>query len=198
MRTTLAILAIILTCACGGRQPAATATSNGDLAAAMDLYTRGKTEDAKQVLLTTLKQDPGAAQAHFLLAQIYAEEGRDEMAIVGFERAAELEPAYAEAHYNLGTLYLRLEEPIRAAEVLERAAELRPDHAQTFVNLGIAYFRSDLPQLAAVAFEHAEQIDPDNIAALTNLELMARAAGATELAEEYTRKLQAAKTTAKE
>jgi Flp pilus assembly protein TadD len=158
----------------------------------VDHYEAGRFGRAKEELLVALKKNPSTARGHYYLAQIYVMEGREELAMVGYGRAIALEPAFPEAYYNLGTLHLRRGESVAAAEMLEEAARLRPSHAPTFVNLGNAYFLSGVLELSVAAFEHATELDPYNIQALTNLEMMARAAGEEELAEDYAARLERA------
>ena len=115
------------------------------------------------------------------------------MAIVGFERAIELEPNFPEALYNLGTIRLQRGEAVAAVTLLEMAVALRPDHAPSFVNLGKAYFLAGLVELAGPAYEEALALEPDSVIALENLALLAQAAGDKEAERRYRSRLESLK-----
>lgn len=60
-------------------------------------------------------------------------------AVVGYEKALELEPNHKQIFYNLGVVYLHLEEFYNAIECLQKAIALDPQYTSAYTNLGIGY-----------------------------------------------------------
>lgn len=74
--------------------------------------------------------DPGRAESHNLLGQVYAMGGAPQRALAAFETAVRLDPELAEAQYNLGLALKILGRQQGAAERFEKAAALRPDWSE--------------------------------------------------------------------
>lgn len=71
------------------------------------LYRSGRYEAAERALLIAAKADPGLADAHIMLGNIYFNWDRPQDSIAQFERAVEVEPGNLIAVNNLTLLYLR-------------------------------------------------------------------------------------------
>ncbi len=150
----------------------------------------GRHERAATSFRLALQEHYRSGTYHFHLACCHATLGRLDEALMGFHEAARLEPELApKAFYNQGTLLLRQNRAREAIEPLERSAGLVPD-ARTFVNLGKAYFTAGEPGKAVSAYEQALQEDPGSRSALEALARIALAAGTTEAAESYLRRLE--------
>ena len=79
-------------------------------------------------------------QAHYNLAVLYVEQGREEEALKHFRLAAALDPKVPDVYGWLGEIYLRRGD-LQAAEAhLRQAVELNPRYAAAFRSLGILYY----------------------------------------------------------
>jgi len=70
---------------------------------------------------------PGYAQAHFLLSNVYHEQGKENLERKELERAVEIAPQYVEAQYQLGVLLLKQNEPEEANKHFNKIMEIAPE-----------------------------------------------------------------------
>ncbi|HZO08871.1 MAG TPA: tetratricopeptide repeat protein, partial [Myxococcota bacterium] len=97
-----------------------------------------------------------------------AEQGHERAAVLGFERAAELDPS-AITLYNLGTLYTKAGRSPQARLAFERALKLDTRHFESSNSLGALLAQSgDVPG-AIARFRAALEAKPDFPDALNNL-----------------------------
>jgi Flp pilus assembly protein TadD/mono/diheme cytochrome c family protein len=131
-------------------------TSSGDSARAIDL------------LHQALKQRDDA-DAHQLLAAVYAQSGRLAEALPEFQAAQRLRPTEAEPHLALAKVYAGMGDMPSA--ILEQKAALALDAANPgdWNDLGVLQARAGDKAAARAAFERALQMDPGNEAAKANL-----------------------------
>ncbi len=89
-------------------------------------------------------------------------QARHEAALLGYERALELQPDYADAWFNRGNVLYELNRPKAALQSYNRAIALRPDHAESHFNRGNALL--DLHRHDAVlrSYDRALQLKPDD------------------------------------
>jgi len=151
----------------------------------------GNMEKANLEVKLALQDNPLDAASHFLLGCLLAREGKNDQAIVGFQRVLALDPTNPEALYNLGTMLQWRGEAVPASHLLENAVLIRPDHVPSYNNLAKAYFQAGLPELTVAAYEEALRRDSSNAIALKNLLLLAEAAGIHDAAATYRRRLKA-------
>jgi len=100
----------------------------GRLQLANALVAFGQGQQASQILLQELREDPGNVQALLLHADVLAGTGRTSEAIVKLHRVLELEPANIEAHIRAGNIAMeskRWEEAFIAWGLVKR---LHPSH----------------------------------------------------------------------
>jgi cytochrome c-type biogenesis protein CcmH/NrfG len=117
--------------------------SNGRLRLAGALVASGQGQQASQILLQELREDPGNVQALLLHADVLADSGRKNEALIKLHRVLELEPANVDAHILAGTFAIeeqRWEESFIAWGLVRR---LQPSHptaclclAQTLLAMG--------------------------------------------------------------
>jgi Tfp pilus assembly protein PilF len=69
---------------------------------------------------------PGYARAHFLLSEVYREQGKAGLELRSLERAVAVAPQYVEAHYQLGTLLLKQQQREQASQHFQKVMELAP------------------------------------------------------------------------
>jgi tetratricopeptide (TPR) repeat protein len=80
-----------------------------------------------------LKNNPRHYEAHYNLANLYAEVGNFALAKIHYEIAIELEPTFQNSYYNLGLTLAMLKQYADAVNILTTYRELNPedDHQQT-------------------------------------------------------------------
>lgn len=102
----------------------------GQINRARALVTEGQLEQAAEIYLRVLRDDPRSVEAHNNLANIRARQGRYEEAVRQFQEAIKLQPGNASIHFNLAHAYLRQGKKGEALEHFERAVDLDPDLEQ--------------------------------------------------------------------
>lgn len=98
-----------------------------ELLEARELRSRGRTEEAIQLLQRSLYRDPNDTASRRELADIYRDRGELQEALSELSILLWTEPS-AETHVRLARLYLQMQEPGKAAEEVEKALELDPEH----------------------------------------------------------------------
>lgn len=151
--------------------------------AARAALAKGNAAKASVELKLALQDNPGDADANYLLGSLLAWQGEQDQAIVGFQRALRVDPTHPEALHNLGTMLLERGETVPAAQLLEDAVNNHPDYLPPYNSLAKAYYVAGLPQLAAATYKEVLLRDPSNRVALENLALLEEA-GANELTDE--------------
>jgi tetratricopeptide (TPR) repeat protein len=86
---------------------------------------RGNTLGALHQLNQVLALQP-TGDAWFVLANVYKQQHRWDLAVEAYQKAVELQPGSALAHYELGLAWMQLDQPGRAQEAFERAVALEP------------------------------------------------------------------------
>ena len=120
----------------------------GRLQLANALLALGKGQEASQMLLQELREDPGNVQALLLHADVLAETGRINEAIIKLHRVLELEPANVEAHIRAGQYAMagnRWEEAFVAWGLVRR---LCPDHPSACLYLAQSLIAMERHQAA--------------------------------------------------
>jgi tetratricopeptide (TPR) repeat protein len=98
-----------------------------ELLDARELRSRGRTEEAIQLLQRNLYLDPNDTSSRRELADIYRERGELQEALSELSILLWTEPS-AETHVRLARVYLQMQEPGKAAEEVEKALKLDPQH----------------------------------------------------------------------
>ncbi|HEY4477589.1 MAG TPA: tetratricopeptide repeat protein [Candidatus Paceibacterota bacterium] len=108
---------------------------------------------------TDLKTD--YAEAHFLLAQIYNQQGRADEAIARAEQTYQLAPNDAGVLFQLGLLYYQKGDLDRARVAFEKVVEANPDHSNALYFLGLVYDRQGKKEDALKVFQKVASLNPD-------------------------------------
>lgn len=99
-------------------------------------------DEAKKLLLETIKNDPNDPYAWYNLGLIDKNSGEPEAAVDAFKRVTEIDPNDADTWYLLGTVYLQLKQLAQAIESFQHALKLNPLHASAEFGLSRAYQQS--------------------------------------------------------
>jgi tetratricopeptide (TPR) repeat protein len=135
----------------------------------LELFSKGKLEQAVKEYEEAIRADPAFAAAHNNLGSAHFAAGRFEEAAGSFRRACELDPAYGQAHFNLALAHIKLGREKEAHDAL--GAALRAYDAA-----GEAHLKAGRLAEAEEAFRGMLQIDPDYAPALLRLGLVCNAA----------------------
>jgi predicted O-linked N-acetylglucosamine transferase (SPINDLY family) len=126
----------------------------------MRLHRSGQLAEAERLYREALSQDPGNANASFLLGGIALQAGRVDDAARLFRAAIQVDPQNAVFHANLGECYRRLKRPSDAMDEFLHALTLRPDLAEPLFNLGLLMRDHGELDLAISCFECAAELKP--------------------------------------
>ena len=122
--------------------------NGGRLRLASALVAAGQGQQASQILLQELREDPGNVQALLLHADVLAESGRTNEACIKLHRVLELEPANVDAHIRAGQFAMedeRWEEAFIAWGLVRR---LYPSHPTASLNLAQTLLAMQRPEAA--------------------------------------------------
>ncbi|HEY7698707.1 MAG TPA: tetratricopeptide repeat protein [Vicinamibacteria bacterium] len=98
-----------------------------ELLDARELRSRGRTEEAVQLLQRSLYRDPSDTGSRRELADVYREKGELQEALSELSILLWTEPS-AETHVRLARVYLQMQETGKAVEEVEKALALDPEH----------------------------------------------------------------------
>ncbi|MBM4028118.1 MAG: tetratricopeptide repeat protein, partial [Planctomycetes bacterium] len=132
-------------------------------------YERLGREDAQAQFERALQLQPDFTHAHFNLARILMQKGRNADAVAALQRTIAIDPNHVGALNMLGTVLGRQQQFAAATSCLERAVRLDPNHAEAHGNLGAAYAGQGRLHEAVAQFETALRLEPGNAQARENL-----------------------------
>ncbi len=132
----------------------------GRLRLASALVASGQGQQASQILLQELREDPGNVQALLLHADVLAESGRTNEALIKLHRVLELEPANVDAHIRAGKFAMeeqRWEEAFIAWGLVRR---LDPNHPSACLHLAQTLIAMHRPSAAKPLLqEYVQRMD---------------------------------------
>lgn len=135
-----------------------------------------------------LKYNDRNAPAYFGLAEVLTEMGKEDEAIVNYEKALTADTALSEIYTPLGALYYQKGEIAKAEQYLTKAAAASPNDAQTQYYLGLVRYMQNKNLEAIAAFKKAATLDGTNADVAFNLgESYMRTNNAKDAVTEYTR-----------
>jgi Flp pilus assembly protein TadD/lysophospholipase L1-like esterase len=132
-------------------------------------YERLGRDEAQAQFERAIQLQPDFTHAHFNLARILMQKGRDAEAVVELERTLQIDPNHVGALNMLGTALGRQQKFAEATSCLERAIRLDPNHAEARSNLGAAYAGQGRLREAVTQLEAAQRLDPDDPGVRENL-----------------------------
>ena len=150
------------------------ATQSNSLDEARRLFAAGSYDRASGLLEKQLKAHPQDADAHLLLGQVYALQGRRAEAIQELSRTIELRPGSAVAYNMLGTALDRFAEFDAARKAFEQAVALDPTLVEAHINFAMSLAESGDLQGAAGQLTAAIQLQPNSPSAARAHYLLAK------------------------
>lgn len=168
---TLRRLAFALAFACGS-------ASADEVQEASKLLRAGQHQQALERVNKVLAAKPRDAQARFLKALIFTEQGNTKEAIAMFQKLTEDFPELPEPYNNLAVIFASQGQYDKARAALEQSIRTHPSYATAYENLGDVYAK-----LASQAYDKALQLDTSNAAAQNKLALVRDMVGAPRAAK---------------
>jgi len=135
----------------------------------VDAYNAKHYAEAADDLTKYLKNNRKNAQAHKLLASIYFQQNKAELAVPELETALQLSPGDTEARDNLGAAYLQIGSFDKAAALYKSAREQSPKDPQLALFEGLALTQAGKTDEAVAALQDAVKLDPKNGSAYLQL-----------------------------
>jgi tetratricopeptide (TPR) repeat protein len=108
----------------------------------------------------TILKSPNKVRGHFQLAFAYFEQGRNDLAVVEFQKAAELKPPTADLLHDWGLALDALHQPEMALAKLRQSAAL-DSTPQVFTQIAKVYAEQQKWAEALDALSVAERLDPN-------------------------------------
>lgn len=102
------------------------------------------------------------------LAQLFAQTGQFDEAIIYFNKTIELNNFNPDAFNNLGTIYLKTSQPEKAEPLFLQAITISPDFADAYFNLGLSAAAQKNNEKALKYYNEALMVEPSFSAALRN------------------------------
>ncbi len=130
---------------------------------------QAKLQEALTTCLSAIDLDPGYAEAHAYLAEVYADLGQSGQAVEEARLAVSLDDSSVFAHRDLGYALQKQRKYQEARAEYQRASQLHPRLAQPYIDLGHLYRSYNRYNDALAAYEKATVVDPNNAYALDNL-----------------------------
>jgi Flp pilus assembly protein TadD len=118
-------------------------------------------EEARELCRQLCDQQPGDAEAWFLLGALCGQLGDFVRAEQACRQAIALRPDEAALHHNLGIALLNQSKPAEAVSSFEQATRINPHHAQAHADLGNALQQLDRYAEAVTRYEQALSLQPD-------------------------------------
>lgn len=131
---------------------------------AIELRRSGLARDAADLLELALRDDPGAEELYYELANSWKDLGEIEPASASFRRALIGRPEFPQALNNFGGLLRATDDPETAMRQYGRAGMLMPGHPGVQYNLGNARHAAGRLESATRSYRRAVLIDPSQAA----------------------------------
>ena len=154
------------------------------LGQAKKAITKATADNARTTALISLSRAVDLAPANVQNHETYGETlydlGRDNEALIQFEKAAQLDPKLYTPAYNMGVAYSRINQQPKAVKAFQKALEIKADDRDALHGLALAQSKSLQYDDAAKTYTHLTELSPDDLTAWINLAYSLRSKGDTE------------------
>lgn len=123
---------------------------------------------------------PTNVQNHETYGETLYDLGRDNEALIQFDKAAQLDAKQYNPAYNMGVAYSHSSQFPKAIEAFHKALEIKPDDRDALHGLALAQSKSSQFDEAAKTYKHLTELNPDDLTAWINLAYTLRSQGDTE------------------
>jgi len=144
---------------------------------ALKSYTAGKLAEAEQFCLKILSADPNSAATLNLLAVINTSLGRNDAALVNYDRALALQPDFIQALNNRGAVLKQMKRYDEALKSYDRALTLQPNHVEILNNRAGVLHEKKRHNGALADYDRALALRPSHPEALNNRGITLQALG---------------------
>ncbi|MEE8294903.1 MAG: tetratricopeptide repeat protein [Sphingomonadales bacterium] len=128
---------------------------NEALKLATQLYSKGRLDQAQNVISQIVKARPKHPDARNLLGVILQAKGDDAGAVEQIKKAIEIRGDIAQYHSNLGEIERQRGNADKATFALRKAIGIDPNYSQAYNNMGIIYYDKKEFDEAAKSYEKA-------------------------------------------
>lgn len=119
---------------------------------------------AEETFKLILELNPKEYQTHFLLANVYDETDKDELAQEELKKSLNINSNYSDALNYLGYLYVEQNKNLKEAEkLIQKALSEQPDNGAFVDSLGWLYFKQGKIASAIEMLERASKLIEDSI-----------------------------------
>lgn len=132
-----------------------------NIAAACCMAT-GQLHQAEQYWLHAVQCDPGFADVHFNLGNLYRQTLRLNEAEASYQKAISVQPTHALAHYNLARMLQDAKRLQEAEAAYLNALEANPNYVEAHNNLGVLLHETGRLPEAIASYRHALRLKPDH------------------------------------
>jgi tetratricopeptide (TPR) repeat protein len=123
---------------------------------------------------------PTNVQNHETYGETLYDLGRDNEALIQFDKAAQLDTKQYNPAYNMGVAYSHSSQYPKAIEAFHKALEIKPDDRDALHGLALAQSKSNQFDEASKTYKHLTEVSPDDLTAWINLAYSLRSQGDTE------------------
>ncbi|MCE1246877.1 MAG: tetratricopeptide repeat protein [Firmicutes bacterium] len=122
----------------------------------------GEYKKAREAYREMSRINPGKAQPHILVADLYRLENRRDDAIYEYREASRLEPSNVNIRHQMALLYSQKGDIRNAIDEYQRILTVEHDNLQAHRQLGYMYMTLERNNEAIREFEWVMQVDPDD------------------------------------
>jgi tetratricopeptide (TPR) repeat protein len=134
----------------------------GRLRVAQDLFNRGRSAEAVDLVRSALPWDPLSPALPETLGLVLAQQGRATEAAQALQRAAELDTRSAGLAFQAALAWSEAGDMARAEAMFGAALRAEPGLARAWYNLGLLQARTGRAQEAVISLREAERLRPDD------------------------------------
>lgn len=132
-------------------------------------YQKGDIAKADELLSQALVNSSGNSETQYFLGLVRFAQNRNDEALAGFRKAAELDPKYGEAYYYTGETLVRQGKQSDAVEEYKKAIAAKPNYIEAMLALGGAYYELEKYTDAVDTYKQVIKLKNDSIEAYVNL-----------------------------
>jgi len=121
----------------------------------------GRFAEGAELARKSLASDPKQARSHVILGRAWHALGRNDDALLSFDRAIALAPELAPAHANRADVLSKIGRNAEALDSYDRALALAPDSVADWMNRGVALIALNRHDEAVISFDRGFALDPD-------------------------------------